>query len=63
MMENQLYEVKGTFKIGDYWRPYAKVIRAPNEQQARERIFAVMGSKHRLKRRYITVSTVTAREQ
>jgi large subunit ribosomal protein LX len=63
MMENQLYEVKGTFKIGDYWRPYAKVIRAPNEQQARERIFAVMGSKHRLKRRFITVSTVTAREQ
>ncbi|MDD1712512.1 MAG: 50S ribosomal protein L18a [Methanoregulaceae archaeon] len=62
-MENQLYDVKGTFKIGDYWRPYAKVIRAPNEQQARERIFAVMGSKHRLKRRYITVSTVTAREQ
>jgi large subunit ribosomal protein LX len=62
-MENQMFEVKGTFKIGDNWRPYAKVIEAPNEQQAKERIFAVMGSKHRLKRRYITVSTVTAREQ
>jgi large subunit ribosomal protein LX len=62
-MENQLFEVKGTFKIGDDWRPYAKVIEAPNEQQAKERIFTVMGSKHRLKRRYITVSTVAAREQ
>jgi len=31
-MENQLYEVKGTFKIGDDWRPYAKVIEAPNEK-------------------------------
>jgi large subunit ribosomal protein LX len=62
-MENKVFEVKGTFKIGDDWRPYAKVIEAPNEQQAKERIFTVMGSKHRLKRRYITVSTVVAREQ
>jgi large subunit ribosomal protein LX len=62
-MENKVFEVKGTFKIGDDWRPYAKVIEAPNEQQAKERIFTVMGSKHRLKRRYITVSTVAAREQ
>jgi large subunit ribosomal protein LX len=62
-METKMYEVKGTFKIGDDWRPYAKVIAAPNEQQARERIFAVMGSKHRLKRRYITVASVASRDQ
>ncbi len=33
--------------------PYTKVIEAPNENQAKERTFAVIGSKHNLKRRYI----------
>jgi large subunit ribosomal protein LX len=50
--------VKGTFKIRDEWLPYAKVIEAPNETQAQERTFALMGSKHRLKRRYIKVQAV-----
>ncbi len=59
-MENRRYEVKGTFNIGNEWHPYTKVILAPNELQAKERIMTVIGSKHRLKRRYITVNTVTA---
>jgi large subunit ribosomal protein LX len=57
-MENKTFEVKGTFKIRDEWLPYAKVIAAPNETQAQERTFALMGSKHRLKRRYIKVQAV-----
>lgn len=61
-MKNQIFEVKGTFKVGDEWRPYAKIIEAPNEEQAKERTFTVIGSKHRLKRRYITVNSVAARE-
>jgi large subunit ribosomal protein LX len=59
-MENKRFEVKGTFNIGDEWHPYTKVILAPNEVQAKERTLAVIGSKHRLKRRYITVNSVTA---
>ena len=59
MMQNMKFEVKGTFMIGDEWHPYRKVIEAPNEVQAKERTFAVIGSKHRLKRRYITVNAVT----
>jgi large subunit ribosomal protein LX len=62
-MKNQIFEVKGTFKISDEWRPYAKIIEAPNEEQAKERTFTVIGSKHRLKRRYITVNSVMARER
>ena len=59
-MENKRFEVKGTFNTGDAWHPYTKVILAPNEVQAKERTLAVIGSKHRLKRRYITIHTVTA---
>ncbi len=57
-MENGRFEVKGTFMTGSEWHPYTKVIEAPNEAQARERTLTVIGSKHRLKRRYITISAV-----
>jgi large subunit ribosomal protein LX len=53
------YEVKGTFRMGDEWKPYTKQVTAPNENQARERILTEIGSKHRLKRRYITIDTIT----
>ncbi|MCE5338721.1 MULTISPECIES: 50S ribosomal protein L18Ae [unclassified Methanoculleus] len=57
-MENQTFEVVGACKINNEWKPYRKVIGAPNENQARERVFADIGSKHRLKRSYITIETV-----
>jgi large subunit ribosomal protein LX len=58
-MENQKFEVKGTFRMGEDWMPYTKVIEAPNEKQAQERAFAVIGSKHNLQRRYIRIDTVS----
>ncbi len=62
-MEENMYEVKGTFLMGEDWKPYTKVIAAPNEKQAKERTFAVIGSKHNLKRRYIKVDGVKAVEK
>jgi len=59
-MTEQKFEVKGTFLMGEDWMPYTKIIAAPNERQAEERTFAVIGSKHNLKRRYIKVDAVTA---
>jgi len=59
-MAEQKYEVKGTFLMGEDWVPYTKVIAAPNEKQAKERTFAVFGSKHNLKRRYIKIDAVKA---
>jgi large subunit ribosomal protein LX len=62
-MEEKMFEVKGTFLMGEDWKPYTKVIAAPNEKQAQERTFAVIGSKHNLKRRYIKVDGVKAVEK
>jgi len=59
-MTEQKFEVKGTFLMGEDWMPYTKIIAAPNEKQAQERTFAVIGSKHNLKRRYIKVDAVKA---
>jgi len=58
-MAEQKFEVKGTFLMGENWMPYTKVIAAPNAKQAEERTFAVIGSKHNLKRRYIKVDNVS----
>jgi large subunit ribosomal protein LX len=58
-MTDQKFEVKGTFRMGEDWMPYTKVISAPNENQAKERTFTVIGSKHNLKRRYIKIDGVT----
>lgn len=59
-MAEQKFEVKGTFLMGEDWMPYTKIVEAPNEKQAQERTFAVIGSKHNLKRRYIKVDAVKA---
>jgi large subunit ribosomal protein LX len=58
-MDDKTFEVRGTFLMGDEWKPYTKIIAAPNEKQAQERAFALMGSKHNLKRRYIKIDGVT----
>lgn len=57
-MADQKFEVKGSFLMGEDWMPYTKVVEAPNEKQAGERTLATIGSKHKLKRRYIKVDGV-----
>jgi large subunit ribosomal protein LX len=57
-MVDQIYTVQGTFFTGQKWHPYEKTVIAPSEKVAVERIYAVLGSKHRLKRREITVEQV-----
>ena len=57
-MEYKEYEIIGTFQEKDTWKPYTKIVTAPNENQAKERIFTQIASKHRLKRPYITITSV-----
>lgn len=58
-MEQKQFEVKGTYQEKEAWKPYTKVLTAPNEKQAQERIYNLIGSKHRLKRMYIKIETIT----
>ena len=61
-MELQKYKIDGTFFEKDYWKPYSKIISAPNEKQAHETLYKTIGSKHRLKRQYIKINSVTVQE-
>jgi large subunit ribosomal protein LX len=58
-MDQKKYEVKGQYQELHAWKPYTKVLVAPNEKQAQERIYNLIGSKHRLKRMYIQIDTIT----
>jgi large subunit ribosomal protein LX len=57
-MKAQSYRVEGSFRIEGEWRPYRKVVSAPSEKLARERIYTLLGSKHRLSRREIQVGKI-----
>lgn len=59
-MEIKTFEVKGTYKEKrEIWKPYTKVLTAPNEKQVEERILTQIGSKHRLARSYIRIDSIT----
>ena len=61
-MKGQSYRIEGTFWIDGEWRPYHKTLSAPNEAQARERIYTLLGSKHRLPRREIRIGKIEPAE-
>ncbi|NLV26969.1 MAG: 50S ribosomal protein L18a [Methanomicrobiales archaeon] len=59
-MAEKKFEITGTYQEKpDFWKPFTKVLPAPNEVQAKERILTIIGSKHRLARPYIKVETVS----
>jgi large subunit ribosomal protein LX len=57
-MDEKKYEVKGEYLESRAWKPYTKIVAAPNERQAEERIYNTIGSKHRLKRMYIKINSI-----
>ncbi|MFA5394854.1 MAG: 50S ribosomal protein L18a [Methanomicrobiales archaeon] len=53
------FELTGRYRERNVWKPFSKVIAAPNERIAKEWAFATIGSKHHLKRNYINIKTIT----
>lgn len=59
VMTDKNFEITGDYRERDEWKPFTKVIAAPNENVAEERVFTVIGSKHNLKRNFIKINAVT----
>ena len=53
-----IYQVKGTFRIGEKYQPFNIKINAVNERMAQELTYTRMGSKHKCKRRFIKIEGV-----
>jgi large subunit ribosomal protein LX len=54
------YAVSGRFQSRDGYSQFDTVVEAPNENVARERVYANIGSQHGLKRTQIEIDDVAA---
>ena len=52
------YVVEGSFKVEKEWRRFKKTIESNNEKNAKEKLYSLLGSEHRLKRNKIKISSV-----
>ena len=52
------YRVEGKFLMKDRWQPFAKEVVGNDENEARERLLSILGSRHKVKRRFIKIDKV-----
>lgn len=55
----ETYIVSGTFKAGRSWEHFTKKVTSQNEKNARGKVYALIGSEHRLKRNLIRLESIT----
>ena len=53
-----VFKITGNFKKGKKSQNFKKEVMGENKQQVIEHIYSIMGSKHRVKRREITISKI-----
>lgn len=58
MITQKVFKVAGVMKSSFGWQRFTKYVLAPNEKVALERIYSIIGSKHRLKRFQIKIQEI-----
>ena len=56
------YTVSGNFRVAEKMKHFDREIEASSDDDARERIFALFGSEHGTKRRWIEIKKVSKAE-
>ncbi len=54
----KVYRVAGKFLMGEIWQPFRKEIIGNSEEEAKERIYSILGSRHKVKRRMIKIESI-----
>ena len=55
----KVYRITGTFRMCGVAQPFSKEVLSKDKAEARERLYSDIGSKHRVKRRFITLDEIT----
>ena len=55
----QIYRIRGWFKQGLYRQNFTRELLALSKEQALERVYSELGSRHKLKRNLINIDEVT----
>ena len=58
MSDMRAYRVKGEFMMGKRWQPFSKEFVAQDERQCVELASSIIGSKHRVKRKFIKIAGI-----
>lgn len=53
------FSVKGKMNLGSEKRKFTKEVEAPNANQAKERVYTVLGAQHRLRRNKVEIEEVS----
>ena len=53
-----IYKVTGSFKKGNKIQPFTKEILMDNKKNVEEYVYSILGSKHRVKRKEITITKI-----
>lgn len=54
----KVYLMKGIFLMGKIWQPFSKEVMGNDEEEAKERLLSILGSKHGVKRRMIKIEEI-----
>ncbi|RLF52800.1 MAG: 50S ribosomal protein L18a [Thermoplasmata archaeon] len=54
----KVYRVAGKFLMGEIWQTFRKEIIGNSEEEAKERIYSILGSRHKVKRRMIKIESI-----
>ncbi|MDR2544919.1 MAG: 50S ribosomal protein L18a [Methanobrevibacter sp.] len=57
-MKTKIYRVKGKFALGEETQIFTKELKAVNEGDIYEKIYADFGSKHRIKKNMIKIEEI-----
>ncbi len=57
-MKMKAYRVEGEFLMKDVWQPFRKEVVGNSREEAEEKILSIMGSRHKVKRRFIKIKEV-----
>lgn len=57
-MITKIYRIKGTFIMGDETHKFTKELKATNEDEIREKLYSIFGSKHRINRNQISIDSL-----
>ena len=44
----KVYRIEGRFLMGKIWQPFSKEVIGNDENEAKERLFSILGSRHRV---------------
>ena len=53
------YRATGTFRAGKKNQPYTLDVVAPDEEAATEQVYSNFGSRHRVKRRFVIIDSLS----